>query len=145
MSRPTAHRKSPSVILERLKNATPLIEALMTIAGTPGISIGVMYQGEIILSTGYGYAQVERSVPATAKTVYPLASLSKAFASAACGLLVSDGKLSWGLSVSHQLWPILMLEQIPLFQTICHRSSPLEIRTLVILQVLLMLSVMLPD
>ena len=59
----------------------------------PGISIGVQQDGEIIFAGGFGYADLEHEVPATADTVYRIGSVTKQFTAAAAMLLVEEGKL----------------------------------------------------
>jgi len=60
--------------------------AAMSIAGTRGRDTLVM--------KGYGLADVENEVPATAQTVYRIGSVTKQFTSAAVMQLVEQGKLS---------------------------------------------------
>jgi len=59
----------------------------------PGISIGVQRGGEVIFAGGFGYADLENEVPATADTVYRIGSVTKQFTAAAAMLLVEEGKL----------------------------------------------------
>lgn len=59
----------------------------------PGISIGVQRGGEIVFAGGFGYADLENEVPATADTVYRIGSVTKQFTAAAAMLLVEEGKL----------------------------------------------------
>ncbi|AIE86447.1 penicillin-binding protein [Fimbriimonas ginsengisoli Gsoil 348] len=60
---------------------------------TPGASVAVVRYGKIVVAEGYGFANVELHVPATADTVYGLLSVSKQFTSAAVLLLEREGKL----------------------------------------------------
>jgi len=59
----------------------------------PGISIGVQRGGEVVFAGGFGYADLENEVPATADTVYRIGSVTKQFTAAAAMLLVEEGKL----------------------------------------------------
>jgi D-alanyl-D-alanine carboxypeptidase len=59
----------------------------------PGLSLGVVRGGEVALAKGYGLAHVERSVPATAQTVYRLASITKTIAATAAMMLVEQAML----------------------------------------------------
>jgi D-alanyl-D-alanine carboxypeptidase len=59
----------------------------------PGLSIGVVYDQELIWSKGYGFADLARKVPATPSTVYRIASISKLFTSTAVMQLRDAGKL----------------------------------------------------
>lgn len=60
----------------------------------PGLSLAVLKNGQILKAKGYGFANVEWSVPATPETVYQLASITKCFTAAAVMQLVEDGKLT---------------------------------------------------
>lgn len=71
-----------------------LVRAEMEQGNIPGLSVAVVKEGKPILTKGYGKAHVELDVPATADTVYQLASVSKQFTAAAIMLLAEDGKLS---------------------------------------------------
>jgi CubicO group peptidase (beta-lactamase class C family) len=59
-----------------------------------GVSVAVVKGRDTILTKGYGLADVENEVPATAKTVYRIGSITKQFTSAAVMRLVDDGKLA---------------------------------------------------
>jgi D-alanyl-D-alanine carboxypeptidase len=59
----------------------------------PGMSIAVVRGGKIEKSKGYGLADVENNVPATERTVYQWASITKQFTAEAIMLLVQDRKL----------------------------------------------------
>lgn len=58
-----------------------------------GISIGVIKNGKVIKTTGYGMANLEQNIPATENSVFKLASVSKQFISTAIMKLKEDGKL----------------------------------------------------
>jgi len=54
----------------------------------------------VLLQRGIGYADASRDLPVTVDTVFRLASLSKAFASALTAILVDEGMLSWDTRVA---------------------------------------------
>ena len=60
----------------------------------PGMSISVVRGGRTLLARGYGFANLELSVPASEHTVYELASLTKPFTATAVMMLVEAGKIS---------------------------------------------------
>jgi CubicO group peptidase (beta-lactamase class C family) len=60
----------------------------------PGLSVAVARGGRIVLSKGYGHADLERKVPASAETVYQLGSISKQFTAAAVMRLVERGQVN---------------------------------------------------
>lgn len=57
-------------------------------------AVAVVKDGQIVVARGYGFANLENQVPATAETVYRLGSITKQFTAMAIMLLVEDGKLS---------------------------------------------------
>lgn len=60
----------------------------------PGLSVLVIQDGKVVKEKGYGYANVEHSVPVTEKTVFQSGSVGKTFTAALVMLLAEDGKLS---------------------------------------------------
>src|SRR5260370_40213058 len=60
----------------------------------PGMSISVVRVGRTLLARGYGFANLELSVPASEHTVYELASLTKPFTATAVMMLVEAGQIS---------------------------------------------------
>ncbi|HEX5874818.1 MAG TPA: serine hydrolase domain-containing protein [Pyrinomonadaceae bacterium] len=70
------------------------VKAQMEKQHIPGVSLLVIKDDKIIKSQGYGLANVELNVPATADTVYKIGSVSKQFLATGIMLLVQDGKIS---------------------------------------------------
>ncbi len=60
-----------------------------------GLVTAVVIDDKVVYEHALGYADAASQQPMTTDTVFRLASLSKAFATALTGLLVQDGKLSW--------------------------------------------------
>lgn len=71
-----------------------LAAAFLADGPVAGVSVAVIKGRDTILAKGYGLADIENEVPATAKTVYRIGSITKQFTSAAIMRLVDDGKLS---------------------------------------------------
>jgi CubicO group peptidase (beta-lactamase class C family) len=69
------------------------ISAAMAAERVPGLSVAVATRGELRFAGGYGQADVENSVPATAETVYRLASVSKPITAVAALRLAEEGRL----------------------------------------------------
>src|SRR5918994_1271186 len=59
----------------------------------PGLSIGIVYDQDLIWAKGYGFADLGRQVPATPATSYRIASISKLFTATAIMQLRDAGKL----------------------------------------------------
>src|SRR5690349_5201628 len=79
------------------------VERLMARRHVPGASVAVVKDGKLVLSRGYGLANVELGVPATEDTVYQLASVTKTFTATAIMMLVQDGKLSLDDKITERL------------------------------------------
>ena len=69
-----------------------LTEAKMKEYGVPGVALGVIEGGAVGIR-GLGITNVEDSLPVTAHTVFPIASISKTFAATAMMRLVEQGKV----------------------------------------------------
>lgn len=81
----TSYRSS-----DRLRST---IGNISTAFGAPSISRGVMHHGRPVFH-GQGFTNLERSMKPDLDTVYLVASCNKAFTTAACAILVEEGKLS---------------------------------------------------
>lgn len=69
----------------------------------PGVAVGVINKGYIILAKGYGLRDVERKLPVTRKTLFAIGSTTKAFTSLLLGQLVDEGKLAWNRPIRSYL------------------------------------------
>ena len=70
------------------------LEALAEANTVPGLSAAIVYKQEVIWARGFGYANLENKVPATAETPYRLASVSKPFAAILLMQLVEEQRLA---------------------------------------------------
>lgn len=60
----------------------------------PGMSAGIVYDQELIWHKGYGFANLEKAIPADEHSVYRIASITKLFTSTMLMQLRDAGKLS---------------------------------------------------
>ena len=60
---------------------------------SPGAALGIIKNGQLIYSRGYGMANLEHDISNSPKTVFRIASTSKQFTAASIILLVQQGKL----------------------------------------------------
>ena len=77
----------------RFDSAETLIRRLMTEHGIPSVAVAAAKGGRIVWEQAFGWADRERMVPATAHTMYSLASISKPFTATALMRLVEQGKV----------------------------------------------------
>ncbi|MCU0341077.1 MAG: beta-lactamase family protein [Spirosomaceae bacterium] len=59
-----------------------------------GLSVGIIKKGKIVKAKGYGYANLENSMPASENTVYKLAPVSKHIIATAIMQFVQEGRLA---------------------------------------------------
>ena len=71
--------------------------------GIPSAAIGIVKDGEIIFSKGYGVLEEGKKEAPDGNTLYAIASNSKAFTSAIIAMLVQEGKLDWNDKVKAHL------------------------------------------
>ena len=67
---------------------------------SPGCGVGVSRDGRVIYEHGFGMASLERRVPIASSTVFPLASITKAFTAMSVLLAAERGLLSLDDDVS---------------------------------------------
>src|SRR5258707_10138233 len=72
-----------------------LVERTLRTFDVPGIAVCVIKDGKVIHSRGYGVRSLNTRQPVDENTLFGIASNSKAFTTAALGMLVDEGKLSW--------------------------------------------------
>lgn len=71
----------------------------------PGIAVAIVKDGEVLLERGYGVLEVGKPDPVDARTLFAIASNTKAFTAASLALLVDEGKLKWSDRViDHLPW-----------------------------------------
>jgi CubicO group peptidase (beta-lactamase class C family) len=76
----------------RFEAIARLTQEKMKEFGVPGVALGILHNGTISIR-GVGITNVEDSLPVTAHTVFPIASISKTFAATAMMRLVEQGKI----------------------------------------------------
>ena len=72
-----------------------LVEQAMDQTGVPGVAIGVVYQGEVIFTKGYGLRRVGSPEQVDPDTVFQVASVSKSVSSTIIAGVVGAGMASW--------------------------------------------------
>ena len=79
------------------------VDAQLAYEDIPGMSIGVVYDQELIWSRGFGFADVSKKRPATPGTIYSICSISKLFTSISIMQLWEQGKLRLDDSIKKHL------------------------------------------
>lgn len=84
-------------------NAEALLRREMRERKIPALQAAVVRNGKIVLLKSFGTAEVQNSVPATNKSVFPINSCTKAFTGVAIMQLVEEGKIDLSAPVSRYL------------------------------------------
>ena len=71
------------------------ISKALSLWNVPGAAVGLIKDGELISSRGYGVREAGKDLPVNAETNFAIGSNTKAFTAAGLGLLVEEGKLDW--------------------------------------------------
>lgn len=113
---------------KKIKELDGLFSKAITDFNVPGMAVAIIKDDQVLLSRGYGVKQVGHPDPVDDKTLFAIASNSKAFTSAALAILVDEGKLKWDDKVRKYLpWFTLydpyVSEAFTVRDLLCHRSG----------------------
>lgn len=106
---------------ERIAELESLIETSMAEVGPPGLAIGVIVDGEVVYTKGFGVTEIGKDQPVTPQTIFQLASTAKTATSTAIMRLVEDGEIELDAPVTNYL---------PYFQVADERGAQITIRHL---------------
>jgi len=90
----TVEDKSADVT-KKLQGFDAFMEKTLKDWNAPGIGVGIVIDDKLVFAKGYGYRDVEKKLPITSQTLFPIASNTKLFTAVAAGTLVEEGKLTW--------------------------------------------------
>jgi len=80
-----------------------LVERTLTTFDVPGIAVAVVKDGKIVHAKGYGVRSLNTMQKVDAHTQFGIASNSKAFTTAALGILVDEHKITWDDKVTDHI------------------------------------------
>ncbi|MBC7522945.1 MAG: serine hydrolase [Flavobacterium sp.] len=76
-------------------NLDEVVTRTMKTFNVPGIAVAIVKDGKIVISKGYGVTNINTKQKVDGNTLFGIASNSKAFTTAALGMLVDEGKINW--------------------------------------------------
>ena len=79
--------------LQRLRRLESQFEQMRQLLKIPGMSVAIVKNDRVLWTKGFGYADIQKRIPAEPRTVYYIASLTKTFATTVLMQLVEQGKL----------------------------------------------------
>ena len=65
----------------------------------PGLAIGAVRDGQVVIAKGYGLRDVETQLPVTQRTLMGIGSNSKSFTVVLMGMMVDEKKIGWDVPV----------------------------------------------
>lgn len=71
------------------------VEGVMKEWFVPGLAVGAVKDGRVVLAKGYGYRDVDKRLPVTSRTLMPIGSNTKSFTATIMGMLSDEKKLEW--------------------------------------------------
>jgi len=94
----------------------------------PGLAVGIVKDGDVVLARGYGVRRVGDPVPVDGDTRFGIASNSKAFTCAVLSILADEGKLAWDDPVTVHLPELQMYDpwvgrEITVRDLVTHRAG----------------------
>ena len=82
-----------------------LVERVLREFQVPGVSLAVVKDGRTLLAKGYGVKKLGDPAPVDNRTLFGIASNTKAFTATALGILIEEGKLAWdGRVIDYLPW-----------------------------------------
>lgn len=77
----------------------------------PGASLSIVFDDHVLLSKGYGFRDLDKKLPVTECTLFPIASCTKAFTALALGLLVDEGRVAFDDPVQKYIPEFYLVDQ----------------------------------
>ncbi|MHC5114700.1 MAG: serine hydrolase domain-containing protein, partial [Planctomycetota bacterium] len=100
---PAARAADAPTLQERLDRMVEQLEQRRVQQHIPGMAIAVVKDDQVILSRGFGVANVADGTPATDETLFAAGSTTKAFTATLIAMLVDDGRMDWDDPVGRHL------------------------------------------
>ncbi|MGZ8289496.1 MAG: serine hydrolase [Telluria sp.] len=92
---PAAPAPAPAVAQASAYDLAADVNRALATFDVPGIAIAIVKDGKVIAAQGFGVRKLGEPAPVDGKTIFEIASNSKAFTAAALAMLVDEGKLAW--------------------------------------------------
>lgn len=105
-----------------------LVNRTLETFNVPGIAVAVIKDDQVVHMKGYGLSSIATGRKTDENTLFAIASNSKAFTSAALGILVDEGKITWETKVidiipEFRLYNAYVTEDFNIKDLLTHRSG----------------------
>lgn len=110
------------------KKLDELIKNTLSTFKVPGMSVGIIKDGKIVYSKGFGVRSLNNNLPMDDTTLVGIASNSKAFTCVALAILADEGKLNWDDKVSKyipefQMYDPYVSQNVTVKDLVTHRAG----------------------
>jgi CubicO group peptidase (beta-lactamase class C family) len=104
------------------------VERTMKLFDVPGIAIAVVKDGQVVAAQGFGVRKLGAPDRVDGRTLFEIASNSKAFTATALAMLVDEGKLAWDDPVTKhlpdfQMYDAYVTHEMTVRDLLTHRSG----------------------
>jgi CubicO group peptidase (beta-lactamase class C family) len=82
---------------------TTYVNRVLQTFEVPGLALAIVHDGHVVLAEGYGVRKLGESTPVDSRTLFGIASNTKAFTATALAILEEQGKLEWDAPVTAYL------------------------------------------
>jgi CubicO group peptidase (beta-lactamase class C family) len=82
-----------SEYVEAAEKSRTFLHQMQKVFKIPGMAVAVGIKGEIVWAEGFGFADLEKELPATPQTLFRIGSISKVLTACAVAMLYEAGKL----------------------------------------------------
>jgi CubicO group peptidase (beta-lactamase class C family) len=125
---PAANLAVASQASSQLAHLDTDVERVMKLFDVPGIAIAVVKDGQVLAARGFGVRKLGAPDKVDGKTLFEVASNSKAFTAAALAMLVDEGKLAWDDPVTKhlpdfQMYDAYVTHEMTVRDLLTHRSG----------------------
>lgn len=113
---------------DTLQGIDEVVEQALKEYEIPGLALGIVVDGQVIYSKGYGYRDLEKKKAVSPDTIFCIGSCTKAFTSFLAGVLVDEGVLSWDENIldilpDFRLYDTYATQHMTIRDLLTHRSG----------------------
>jgi CubicO group peptidase (beta-lactamase class C family) len=117
-----------TAVESRLNDLDAFITEVMAEWKVPGLALAVVEDGEVVVSKGYGYRDLDEERPVTSRTLFAIGSVTKSFTVTVLGMLADEGRLEWDGPVrtylpDFELYDDVASERMTPRDLVTHRSG----------------------
>jgi len=95
-----AGKKASELDKARIEVLAKFVQDAMRATGVPGVAVGLVQHGKVVLATGYGVRELGKKAAVDGNTLFLIASNTKALTTLLLAKLVEEGKLTWDTPVT---------------------------------------------